>query len=248
MRVAYWAVFAGAILWALLHSGVLDSKLAGGIDGMWRTAGLFWPPSAAGAMSELVQALITTVQIALAATLIGAVLALPVGSLAARNVAPNRTVYLLFRGFVLTVRGLPELVLAIVLVVIVGLGPVAGTLALSLGATGLLGKLVADSLEELDPGPTEALRACGASRLQIYFTAILPQGAPAMAGHVLYQLDVNIRAATLLGIVGGGGVGYMLLQATRTREYEVVSLIMLMTFSVVLVLELVAMGLRRLLR
>ncbi|TQM79388.1 phosphonate transport system permease protein [Saccharothrix saharensis] len=248
LRTAYWAVFAAGLVWAVQASGVLASGLSGGVGGAVRTVGLFWPPGAAGVLPQLVEAMVVTVQIALGATLIGAVLALPVGSMAARNVAPNRWVYLICRGFVLAVRGLPELVLAIVLVVIVGLGPVAGTLALGVGAIGLLGKLVADSLEEVDPGPRDALRASGASRLQTYFTAILPLSAPAIVGHVLYQLDVNVRAATLLGIVGGGGIGYMLLQATRTREYEVVTLIMLITFGVVLVVEGLAMLLRRLLR
>ncbi|QUH06004.1 phosphonate ABC transporter, permease protein PhnE [Saccharopolyspora erythraea] len=247
-RYLYGGLSVAAVLWALVGSGVLDSQARGGIAGLLTTLGHFWPPGAAGAMDELMEALRLTIQIGCAATLIGAMLAIPAGSLAARNVAPSRRVYLLFRGAILMIRAMPELVLAIVLVVIVGLGPVAGTLALAIGATGLLGKLVADSLEEVDPGPGEALRATGASRLQVYVAATLPQALGAVVGDTLYQLDVNIRAATLLGIVGGGGVGFFLLQSTRTREYEVVTLIMLMTFAVVLVLELTAMWLRRLLR
>ncbi|WP_460958975.1 phosphonate ABC transporter, permease protein PhnE [Parasphingorhabdus pacifica] len=247
-RYCYGSLCALAVVWALVGSGVLDSEPSGGLTGLLTTLGHFWPPGAAGAFDELMDALRITIQIGFAATVLGALLAIPAGSLAARNVAPNRWVYLVFRGGILVVRAMPELVLAIVLVIIVGLGSVAGTLALALGATGLLGKLVADSLEEIDPGPAEALRATGASCLQIYFTATLPQALAAIVGSTLYQLDVNIRAATLLGIVGGGGIGFFLLQSTRTREYEVVTLIMLMTFAVVLVLELIAMWLRRLLR
>lgn len=247
-RYVYGGLFVAAVLWAIAGSGVLGSQVRGGLTGLLTTLGHFWPPGAAGAFDELLEALRITIQIGFAATLLGAVLAIPAGSLAARNVAPNRRVYLVFRGSILVVRAMPELVLAIVLVVIVGLGPVAGTLALAIGATGLLGKLVADSLEEVAPAPGEALRAAGASRLQVYITATLPQAVAAVVGNTLYQLDVNIRAATLLGIVGGGGIGFFLLQSTRTREYEVVTLIMLMTFAVVLVLELAAMWLRRLLR
>ncbi|MFI0469212.1 phosphonate ABC transporter, permease protein PhnE [Saccharopolyspora sp. 5N102] len=247
-RYIYGSLCMAAVVWALVGSGVLESEARGGLTGLLTTLDHFWPPGAAGAFDELMAALQITIQIGFAATLLGAVLAIPAGSLAARNVAPNHRVYLVFRGGILAVRAMPELVLAIVLVVIVGLGPVAGTLALAIGATGLLGKLIADSLEEVDPGPAEALRATGASRLQVYFAATLPQALAAVVGNTLYQLDVNVRAATLLGIVGGGGIGFFLLQSTRTREYEVVTLIMLMTFAVVLVLELTAMWLRRLLR
>lgn len=247
-RYAACGLFTAVVLWAIVSSGVLESQVRGGLTGFLNTLGHFWPPGAAGAADKLLEALWTTIQIGFAATLLGAMFAIPVGSLAARNVAPHDRVYLFFRGVILGVRAMPELVLAIALVVIVGLGPVACTFALSIGATGLLGKLVADSLEEVDTGPAEALRASGASRLQTYVTATVPQALAAIVGNTLYQLDVNIRAATLLGIVGGGGIGFYLLQSMRTREYEVVTLIVLMTFAVVLVLEILAMWLRRLLR
>lgn len=100
--------------------------------------------------------------------MIGAALALPIGCLAARNVAPNPRVAQMFRIFVVLIRGIPELVLAVVFVVITGLGAVAGTLALSVGSIGLLGKLVADSLEEVDPGPQRAIHATGAGRGQVF--------------------------------------------------------------------------------
>jgi phosphonate transport system permease protein len=247
-RLLYAALFAAAVLWSLTGSGVLDSTLSGGLTGFLTTLGLFWPPGSAGFTEELVQALVVTVQIGFASALIGAMLAIPVGSLAARNVSGHRGLHVFFRGFVLLVRGLPELVVAILFVVVIGLGPVAGALALAIGSVGLLGKLVADSLEEIDPGPLEALKTIGASRTQLYFTAVLPQAARAIIGATLYQLDVNIRSATLLGLVGGGGIGFYLLQASHTREYEVITLIVLMTFAVVFALELFAMLLRRLLR
>ena len=184
-------------------------------------------------------------QIALAATLIGAVLALPVGSLAARNVAPTPGVATVFRIVIVMVRGLPELVLAIVFVVITGLGPVAGSLALAIGAVGLLGKLVADSLEETDVRVQQAVRAAGATRLQVFVAVTLPQAAPAFVAHLLYQLDVNIRSATLLGIVGAGGIGFYLLNASRVMQFDVVTTIMLMVFATVMVVELLALWLRR---
>lgn len=247
-RLVYAGLAVIAVMWSLAGSGILNSATARGVAGFLSTLDLFWPPGSAGIAAELVHALVVTVQIGFASALIGAILAIPIGSLAARNVSENRNLHIFFRGLVLLVRGLPELVLAIVFVVVIGLGPVAGALALAIGSIGLLGKLVADSLEEIDPGPIEALKALGASRLQLYFTSILPQAAPAVIGATLYQLDVNIRSATLLGLVGGGGIGFYLLHASHTREYEVITLIVLMTFAVVFILELLAMLIRRALK
>ncbi|MBP2371798.1 phosphonate ABC transporter, permease protein PhnE [Pseudonocardia parietis] len=246
LRGAGYALLTGVVVLASLWGADLApwqafAGLAGAVD----TLGLFWPPSVGGILPELLAELVVTVQIALAATLIGAVLALPVGCLAARNVAPARWVSTAFRSVVVLVRGLPELVLAIVFVVITGLGPVAGALALSIGAVGLLGKLVADSLEETDVRVQQAVRAAGASRLQVFTAVTLPQAAPAFVAHLLYQLDVNIRSATLLGVVGAGGIGFYLLNASRVLEYGVVTTVMMMIFAVVMLVELLAVWLRR---
>ena len=214
------------------------------LQGIGKNLGLFWPPNTAGIFGQLCSDLWLTVKIALGATLIGAVLALPIGCLAARNVAPNPRVAQMFRIFVVVIRGIPELVLAVVFVVITGLGAVAGTLALSVGGIGLLGKLVADSLEETDPGPEQAIRATGAGRWQVFCTGTLPQAAPSFIGHVLYQLDVNVRSATLLGIVGAGGIGFDLLSGAQILEFGLVTTILLMVFSTVLVVEALAVWLR----
>jgi phosphonate transport system permease protein len=213
------------------------------------TAALFWPPDTAGiGFTRLLADLWITVQIALGATLIGTVLALPIGALAARNVAPSPRVARTFRMLVVLVRGVPELVLAVVFVVITGLGPVAGTLALAVGSVGLLGKLVADSLEEVDPGPEQAVRATGAGRAQVFAVGTLPQAAPAVVGHVLYQLDVNIRSATLLGIVGAGGIGFDLLSGAQILEFGLVTTILLLVAGTVLVVESLSVWLRHELR
>lgn len=235
-----------AIIVASIGSVAADFRgmLATGGE-IFEVFGRFLPPETGGILGVLLEALLVTLQIAFAATLLGAILALPVGVLAARNVAPNRWVGQLCRMFIVFVRGIPELILAIVFVVMIGLGPVAGTLALAIGACGLLGKLVADSVEEVDPGPEQALRATGATRVQVFFAATLPQAMPSFVAHLLYQLDVNIRSATLLGIVGAGGIGFYLLNASNVLQFGVVTFIILLLFSVVMLLELVAVWLRR---
>ncbi|HLL65773.1 MAG TPA: phosphonate ABC transporter, permease protein PhnE [Micromonosporaceae bacterium] len=249
IRHAGYAVVAVlAVLASIWGIDVSPGAIVMALGGLGDALGLFWPPETGGIMPELLADLWVTVKIALAATLMGAVLALPVGAMAARNVAPTPAVARVFRVFVVTVRGVPELVLAIVFVVVTGLGPVAGALALGIGAIGLLGKLVADSLEEVDPGVEQALRATGAGRWQVFFSATVPQAAPAFVGHLLYQLDVNIRSATLLGIVGAGGIGFQLQNAARVLEFGVVTTVMLLVFCTVLLVELLAVWLRRVVR
>jgi phosphonate transport system permease protein len=189
-----------------------------------------------------------TIAIALAATLMTLVVSIVIGSLAARNVAPNRSVRSGTRFLLVMVRGIPEIILAIVLIVITGLGTQAGTIALAIGGVGLLGKLIADSFEEVKAGPERALTAAGASRLQVYAGATVPQGMRALIGHSFYMLDTNIRAATLLGIVGAGGVGYYLLNASQGSNYGTVTAIVLMILVTVLFVEGIAMWMRRVFR
>ncbi|WP_240505219.1 phosphonate ABC transporter, permease protein PhnE [Nocardia mangyaensis] len=247
-RTVYAGVTALVVLAAIWEADLSFGQLFGSLGDLGQTIGLFWPPETGGIFGLLLADLLVTVKIALAATVIGAVLAFVCGSLAASNVAPTPGVRQLFRNIIVTVRGMPELVLAIVFVVITGLGPVAGALALAIGTIGLLGKLTADSLEEVDPEVEHAVRATGAGPWQVYFAATLPQAAPAFVGNLLYQLDVNIRAATLLGIVGAGGIGFHLLNATRVLEFGVVTTVMILVFGTVLLVELLALWMRRIVR
>ncbi|WP_277958932.1 phosphonate ABC transporter, permease protein PhnE [Frigoribacterium faeni] len=206
----------------------------------------FWPPSFGSyEASTMVAAMGETIAIALAATVLTLVASIVVGSLAARNVAPSRGARSGMRLLLVGIRGVPEVILAIVLIVVTGLGTQAGTLALALGGVGLLGKLLADSFEEVSPGPERALSATGASRVQVYAGATLPQGTRALIGHTFYMLDTNLRAATLLGIVGAGGVGYYLLNASQGSNYGTVTAIVLMILVTVLVVEGLAIWMRR---
>jgi phosphonate transport system permease protein len=209
----------------------------------------FWPPTFGVYGAEvMLEALRETLAIALAATLLTLGPSLLLGSFAARNVAPNGGIRGAARFLLVGIRGVPEIILAIILIVITGLGMQAGTLALAFGGVGLLGKLLADSFEEVDRGPERALFATGATRLQVYAGATVPQGTRAIIGHGFYVLDTNIRAATILGIVGGGGVGYYLLNASQGSNYGMVTAIVLMILVSVLVVEGLAMWMRKVFR
>ncbi|MDR1388176.1 MAG: ABC transporter permease subunit [Propionibacteriaceae bacterium] len=214
-----------------------------------RVADSFWPPTAGNyGLPRLLEAMGQTVAVALAAAVITLVGSWVVGSLAARNVAPNGGVRTFCRLLLVAIRGVPELVLAIVLIIVTGLGSQAGVLALGLCHIGLLGKLMADSLEEVPHGPERALTAAGASRAQVYLAATLPQSRRAIIGHICYVLDTNLRAATILGLVGGGGIGYYLLNASQGSNYGLVALIVGMIVAVVMALEGLTMWCRAALR
>ncbi|GAA0921257.1 phosphonate ABC transporter, permease protein PhnE [Streptomyces rhizosphaericus] len=246
IRRTTWLVLTVALVVAsALRSGLSWGTLRRGAESFFPTLGDFLPPGTGGIGGQLWADLWVTLQIALAGTLIGLVLALPLGTLAARNVVGSPRVARFFRTVILLVRAVPELVLAIVFVVVTGLGAVSGALALGVGSVGLLGKLVADSLEETDPGPARALVATGARRHQVFFGAVLPRARPAVVGHLLYQLDVNLRSATLLGIVGAGGIGYDLLNAARVLQFPVVTTIVLMVLGLVLLIEGLAVWARK---
>lgn len=239
---------------AVVTAGVIVSGINwGDFATFWAkvpaVAASFWPPNFGNyGFETIVTAMLETIEIALAATLLTGIASIVIGSLAARNVAPNAATRSGFRFLLVGIRGVPELILAIVLIVITGLGAQAGSIALAFGGIGLLGKLIADSLEEVPRGPERALAATGASRVQTYFGATVPQGARALIGHTFYLLDTNVRAATLLGIVGGGGVGYYLLNAGQGSNYQLVGSIVLMILVVVLLIEGLAMWMRKALR
>ena len=244
----------GWVALAVVVGGVLICNIQwGDFLTVWgylpQIAASFWPPSFGNyGAATLVAAMGQTIAIALAATGLTLIFSLLIGSLAARNVAPNGAVHASMRLLLVIIRGIPEIILAIVLIVVTGLGTQAGTIALAFGGVGLLGKLIADSFEEVKPGPERALRATGASRSQVYAAATLPQGMKALIGHGFYMLDTNIRAATILGIVGGGGVGYYLLNAGQGSKYDLVTAIVLMILVTVLVVEGLAMWMRRVFR
>ncbi len=246
IRGACYAAVTVVVLVAAVRGADLElSRIGEGLSTLPQTLGLFFPPASGGIWGELVDQLLVTVQIALAATFLGFLIALPVGAFAARNVAPSPRVARAFRMAIVTVRGIPDLILAILFIVITGLGAQAGALALAVGTIGLFGKLIADSLEETDVRVQQAVSATGATRVQVFGAATLRQCAPALIAHLCYQLDVNIRAATLLGVVGAGGIGFYLINATRVLQFDVVTTIVLMVFAVVMAVEGVAMWLRR---
>lgn len=187
--------------------------------------------------STIVGGILETLAIGIAASTIGLLISFPLAFLCARNVAPARWVYYFGRTLLVINRALPELIIAVLFVSAVGLGPFPGVMALSIGTIGFATKLLADSIEEVRQGPRDAIVSSGATRVQESFTGVTPQVMPAFIGTSLYVLDINIRSATILGLVGAGGIGFYLIQATRTLNWELVGGILIIVFSVVYAIE-----------
>lgn len=208
-----------------------------------------WPPNfGTRDWATVLAAVMTTLQVAFAATLMGAMISAVVGPLSARNVAPNGTIRNFFRGVTLVLRAIPDLVVAILFIIATGFGPQAGALALGIGGVGLLAKLIGDSMEEVPNGPERALAAAGGTRTQVFFSSTLPMSVPALVSHLMYLLEQNVRAATLLGIVGAGGIGFLLLNALQGRHFDQVLAYVLVIIAMVVVVETASILIRRALK
>jgi phosphonate transport system permease protein len=185
-----------------------------------------------------------TLEMALWGTLLAILLAAPLAGLAARGYAPSRASYTAARAACSLLRAVPELILALVLVVMYGPGPVAGILALGLHTSGFLGKFFADDIENADPRPQQALRCTGSNRLKVLALAVLPQVMPQYVAYVQYILERNVRTATILGVVGAGGIGFELMARFKNGEYDSVATILLVVFAAVFLLEQLSQRLR----
>ena len=188
-------------------------------------------------LNQLIYAMFETIEIAFLGTFIAIVLSIPLGLFSARNLAPNYFVYLICKIIVIFFRAIPEFILAMILVIAIGFGAMPGVLALGLHTMGFLAKFYAEDIEHVNKGPIEALKSSGASRLQIISFGIIPQIIPSFIANNLYILDRNVRMATMLGIVGAGGIGYELQSSFRMFDYPKVSAIILIIFITIFVID-----------
>jgi phosphonate transport system permease protein len=211
---------------------------------MARLAGRFFPPSFTY-LGDDIGLMVQTIAMGIAGTVFAVVLAVPLGMLAARNVMKNSVVHNVIREGLNFVRALPEIVLALVFVAAVGLGPFAGVLALAIHTTGILGEFYAESIENIDPKPVEAVEATGARLTQRIKHAIFPQIFPVFNSQNLYILDRNIRASTIMGIVGAGGIGFELLESMRLYRYSHVASIILIMLITILSVDMLSAYLRK---
>lgn len=188
--------------------------------------------------------MVVTLHMALWGSFLAVVAAVPLGLMSASNISPWWLRQPVRRGLD-ALRAINEMVFAFVFMVAVGLGPFAGTLALFVHTTGVLGKLFSEVVENIDPRPVEGIRATGANRLEEIAWGVIPQVLPMWTSYALYRFESNVRSATVVGIVGAGGIGYTLNEHFRIYDYGTVAAILLMIVATVTIIDLISSRLRQ---
>lgn len=236
----------GLLVYGLMTLGFSLAAMIAGFDQLGTFTVLMWPPTP-GTMSRLllfVHALGETVAIALLGTVLAALIAVPFGFLAAKNVVANRLVHFLARRMLDTVRGVDTLIWALLWVNVVGLGPFAGVLAIMCSDAGALGKLFSEAIETASRRPVEGVLSAGGGRIAAVRFGIVPQVLPVFASQVLYFFESNTRSATIIGIVGAGGIGLHLSEQIRTLEWQHVSFLIILILVTVAAIDALSTRLR----
>jgi phosphonate transport system permease protein len=251
---AHWPrralVGAGLAAMAAIYVGAFvsfDIAWARLVPGLWQ---ILWfleamiPPDPGGHLVTYLNALGETLAIAWLGTLLGAAFALPLGILAARNVVPSALLRAPFKRLFDVVRGIDTLIWALIWINVVGLGPFAGVLAIAISDFGGLGKLFAEIIEAANPREPEGVRASGGRKWAEVRFGLLPQVLPVIAGQILYYIESNTRSATIIGVVGAGGIGLHLSEQIRVLEWRQVSFLILLILLSVAAIDFVSSRLR----
>lgn len=234
------AVIAAALFFYGLYSlDMTYARIAGGISELGRMVLLMLPPDPGTwtRAGSYVYAMVETLSIALLGTLLAAIFAFPLGFLAARNTTLNRIVQFSARRSFDTLRGVDILIWALIWINVVGLGPFAGVLALLMSDLGSFGKLFSEAIEAADDKPVEGVVSTGGSSLSAVRFGILPQLMPVLLSQVLYAFESNTRSASIIGIVGAGGIGLILSEQIRTLEFQQMSFVILLILVTVSVID-----------
>jgi phosphonate transport system permease protein len=233
-------------VFGLYQLGFSFARMLGGLGELGTMVRLMLPPDPGSWSRVLIylNALGETLAIAFLGTTAAAILALPLGFLAARNAMPAWAVRFLMRRSLDTLRGIDTLIWALIWVTVVGLGPFAGVLAIMCSDIGAFGKLFSEAVEAADKRPVEGVVAAGGSRLHGIRFGLLPQVMPVMASQVLYYIESNTRSATIIGIVGAGGIGLHLYEQIRTLEWQAVAFLVLLILVTVAIIDFISNRLR----
>ncbi|WP_424579376.1 MULTISPECIES: phosphonate ABC transporter, permease protein PhnE [Bradyrhizobium] len=246
-RLATPAMIVAAF--AILTYGLVDldfspSRFFAGLSQLGWISLMMIPPDPGSSLPIYLKALGETLSIALLGTTLGALFALPVSLLAARNIVPSSILRFPVRRFLDSIRGVDTLIWALVWINVVGLGPFAGVLAIAVSDFGAFGKLFSEAFEGADQKQVEGIRASGGSALHEIRFGLLPQVLPVIAGQVLYFIESNTRSATIIGIVGAGGIGLQLAEQIRVLEWQKVSFLILMILVAVAAIDFISGKLR----
>lgn len=239
-----WVLAVALVVSSFAGAGVSVSAFADGLPALGRFLAAAFPPDI-DRLEAILGALAETFQMSVAGTLLGVTLSVPLAVLAAGRLSPGWPVRAAVRALIALFRTVPDLVWGLIFVIVVGLGPFAGTLALMVDTVGFCGRFFAEAMEEADRGPQEALAALGAGRLGIVASAVLPAALPSMIATALFALEKATRSSVVLGLVGAGGIGMELKVAMDFFNYPEAATIILAIFVLVLAVEQASQALRR---
>ena len=231
--IATLAFTAFSLWWLDIAFGELGSGLAQ----LGKLVAQMFPPSTGSHLPLLLHAMGETLAIAFLGTLTAAIVAFPVSFLAARNATPSILIHFLVRRCFDTIRGIDVLIWALVFVGVVGLGPFAGILAIAVSDAGTFGKLFSETIETADRKPIEGVLSAGGSNLLAIRFALIPQILPVLLSQVLYYFESNVRSATIIGIVGAGGIGLQLSEQIRTYDFDQVAFVIIMILITVAAID-----------
>ncbi len=238
-RRTRWLVYGGLVIYLALAISTVEVnwlRVYEGLDRGWRFVQGFLAPDFVSRWKDISQGLAESLSMTVTSTVVGVLLAVPVGIGAARNVAPM-PIYLFCRAIIALSRTFQEVIIAIFFVAMFGFGPFAGFLTLAFGTIGFMAKLLAEDIEDIDEAQAEAVRATGASFPQLINYGIQPQVMPRLIGLSLYRLDINFRESAVIGIVGAGGIGATLNTAIDRYEYDSAGAILLLIILIVMAAE-----------
>lgn len=239
--IAAFAVLTAYAFWRLEFS---FARIGSGLEQIANIVGMMFPPTPGNKLPIFLHALAETLAIALIGTLLAAVLAFPISFLAAKNVVPNIFAHFAVRRFLDMIRGVDVLIWALIFINVVGLGPFAGILAITMSDLGSFGKLFSEAIETSDRKPVEGVLSTGGSHLHSIRYGLMPQVFPVIASQVLYYFESNTRSATIIGIVGAGGIGMHLTEQIRILEWDKVSFLILMILVTVAIIDWISAHLR----
>ncbi|OWS68963.1 phosphonate ABC transporter, permease protein PhnE [Polynucleobacter campilacus] len=239
-----WALFFLVLAWAWQGAEMRPLDLIKDSGNMSKYAADFFPPNFKD-WKLYVSEMLVTVQIAIWGTLLAIVAAIPLGLLCASNVV-SPWVYQPVRRLMDALRAINEMVFAMLFIVAVGLGPFAGVLALFVHTTGTLAKLFSEAVEAVDPRPIEGIRATGAHPMAEIVYGILPQVMPLWVSYSLYRFESNVRSASVVGMVGAGGIGVILYEVIRGFQYSQTCAVLIILIATVTIIDLISSYLRKL--
>lgn len=235
--VAIIAALVGLFLFGMIWLGFSLEKLAAGMGRLGVIIGLMYPPSPGNLLHLYLKGLAETLAIAFLGTLLAAVVAFPLAFIAAKNVVAQQVIHFISRRFLDTIRGVDTLIWALIFINVVGLGPFAGILAVAMSDLGSFGKLFSEAIETADTRPIDGVTSTGGSALHRIRFGIVPQVLPVILSQVLYYFESNIRSATVIGIVGAGGIGLYLSNEINQQNWDHVAFLIIMILITVAIID-----------